>query len=148
MYLYNFYNIQSFLLSNFSDKKIAEKSGIDLELVKQLRQDAKYEEKLKDKLTWKLAEKLIHVLFNSYTGAEYQRFIKYCKQLFEDSKNNNFTIRVSRSMENNHAWNYCSIAKNDSLTGAFDRKEFKIPVTVALNCLDTEYIPHFFNPMD
>ena len=50
-------------------------------------------------------------------------------------------------MELNHARNYCSIAKNNS-KGAFDRKEFKIPVVVALNLLDTEYIPHFFNPID
>ena len=50
-------------------------------------------------------------------------------------------------MELNRARNYCSIAKNNS-KGAFDRKEFKIPVVVALNLLDTEYIPHFFNPID
>lgn len=147
MHLYSLDNVQSLLLSNISDKKIAEEANIDISLVQQLRQDSKNKEKFKSELTWNLLEKLTSVLSNSCTSTERQKFIKYCKRLYKDSKSNNFTIRVSRSMENNHAWNYCSIAKND-INGAFERKEFKIPVITALNLLDTEYIPHFFNPID
>lgn len=148
MYLYSFDNIQSLLCSDLSDKKLTKESGINLELIKELRQLAESREQLQNKLTWDLVEKLSNVLLNSYTPAEYERFTKYCNNLYQDSKNNDFAIRVSRSMEKNHAWNYCSIAKNILHSGAYDRKEFKIPVVVALNFLDTEYIPHFFNPID
>ena len=149
MYIYSFDNIQSLLCSDLSDKKLAKESGINLELIKELRQLAESRSKqLQDKLTWDLVEKLSNVLLNSYTPAEYERFTKYCNKLYQASKNNDFTIRVSRSMDKNNAWNYCSIAKNNPHSGAYDRKEFKIPVIVALKFLDTEYIPHFFNPID
>ncbi|MBB1110748.1 MULTISPECIES: hypothetical protein [Limosilactobacillus] len=148
MYLYNFDNIQCLLRSDLSDKKLVKESGINIKLIQELRQLAKDREKLQTKLTWNLVEKLNNVLLNSYTSAEYDRFIKYCRNLYQDSKKNDFIIRVSRSMEKDHAWNYCSIAKNNLKKGAFDHKEFKIPVVVALYFLDTEYIPHFFNPID
>lgn len=45
MHLYSLDNVQSLLLSNISDKKIAEEANIDISLVQQLRQDSKNKEK-------------------------------------------------------------------------------------------------------
>lgn len=112
------------------------------------------------KLSLSLAKEIEDFCINhAFTESEKNAFINYCNKLVSNRNQiiskgkEGYSIRLSQG-QTNRQWGYCNIAKDsDSFgnihKGAFDRsRDFKIPVNAAINILDVQYIPHFYNPAD
>lgn len=69
-----------------------------------------------------------------------QNLVNYCKKLLVESEKDKFIIRIGDSEK---GWQYCRVKKHKPKTGAFDFKDFKVPVLLAIRELNRMGIPYF-----
>ncbi|OJI11713.1 hypothetical protein BJI45_00425 [Limosilactobacillus reuteri] len=153
-------DIEGLIKSDISTKEIVNKLGNSLHsakdkaiiAVQQLRKLKKNSDKLHEailNLDLETAQTIEdYCVFDSFTVAERDRLINYCKKLVEDGLKNKYSIRLGNSATGE--WQYSIISKEphtygDWFTGNYDHKSFKIPVNAVQLILNEEYIPFFLH---